>query len=100
MAVTEFQRTILNLIAGNRIAGGESYVAGGVASILGRQWHMILKEAEKIIELLPPEEIGNCILDDKAKLFIGGPEVLEDALKRDALQFHKGSIKGAWPKIR
>lgn len=69
------------------------------ASILGRQWHMILKEAEKIIELLPPEEVGNCILCDKVKLFIGGPEILEDALKRDAVQFHKGSIKGAWPKI-
>jgi len=31
MAVTEFQRNIIKLIAGNRISGGESYVAGGVA---------------------------------------------------------------------
>ena len=31
MALTEFQRTICHLIAGQRIASGESYVAGGVA---------------------------------------------------------------------
>ncbi|GMW02761.1 MAG: hypothetical protein AMXMBFR84_38970 [Candidatus Hydrogenedentota bacterium] len=31
MALTEFQRNICKLIAGNRIASGESYVAGGTA---------------------------------------------------------------------
>jgi len=31
MALTEFQRTVCRLIADNRIAQGESYVAGGVA---------------------------------------------------------------------
>jgi hypothetical protein len=31
MALTEFQRTICRLIAANRIAAGESYIAGGVA---------------------------------------------------------------------
>ena len=31
MALTEFQRQLCRLIAANRIAGGESYVAGGVA---------------------------------------------------------------------
>jgi len=70
------------------------------ASILGQKWHEILKDTEKIIALLPPEEVGNCILDDKMNLFTGGHLILEDALKRDAVQFHKGSIKGVWPKIR
>ena len=31
MALTEFQRAVCRLIADNRIASGESYVAGGVA---------------------------------------------------------------------
>src|SRR2546428_94342 len=31
MALTEFQRTVCRLIAANRIAAGESYVAGAVA---------------------------------------------------------------------
>ena len=31
MALTEFQRAVCRLIAANRIATGESYVAGGVA---------------------------------------------------------------------
>jgi len=70
------------------------------ASTLSRQWHTMLKEAEKIIELLPPQEVGKCVLDDKAGLFIGGPEILNDELKRDSIQFHKGTIKGAFPKLR
>jgi hypothetical protein len=32
MALTEYQRTICRLIAANRIARGESYVAGAVRS--------------------------------------------------------------------
>lgn len=70
------------------------------ASKLGCQWHMMLKEAEKIIELLPPEESGSCILDEKDDLSVGDPEILKDALKRGSVQFHKGCIKRAWPKIR
>ena len=31
MSVTEFQREVCALIAGNRISSGESYVAGGIA---------------------------------------------------------------------
>jgi len=31
MAVTEFQAGILKRLAGNRIAGGETYIAGGLA---------------------------------------------------------------------
>jgi hypothetical protein len=69
------------------------------ASLLGRQWHKILKESERIIELLPSEEVGNCILADNGKLFTGNPETLDDALKSCKVLFHKGSIKGAWPKI-
>ena len=60
----------------------------------------MLKEAEELIELLPSEEAGSCVLDDKANLFIGGPEILDGALKKEAVGFHKGTIKGAYPEIR
>ena len=60
----------------------------------------MLKEADKIIELLPPQEVGKCVLNDRAGLFIGEPEILNDALERKTIQFHKGTIKGAYPKLR
>ena len=31
MALTEYQRSVCRLLAGNRIRSGESYVAGGAA---------------------------------------------------------------------
>lgn len=69
------------------------------AAVLGRKWHKMLKEAEKIIDLLPPEEAGNCVLDEKANLFRGGPEILTDALQRNTIQYHQGTIRGAFPKL-
>ena len=69
------------------------------AAALGKQWHEMQKEAEEIIELLPAKEAGNCVLDDKANLFRGGPEILTDALKTNAVRFHRGTLRGAFPKI-
>lgn len=69
------------------------------ASVLGRQWHEMLKEAEIIIELLPPEEAGTCVLDDKAHLFRGAPVLLAAALENKSVRFHRGTIRGAFPKI-
>jgi hypothetical protein len=66
---------------------------------LGRQWHGMLKEAIEIIELLPAEYAGTCVLDYKANLFRGGPEVLAGALSEKAVRFHAGMIGGAFPKI-
>lgn len=70
------------------------------SSFLGEQWRSILKEAEQIIDLLPSEESGACVLDDAANLFIGGSETLKTALQKNAVRFHRGSIKGAYPKLR
>ena len=69
------------------------------AGALGRRWHEMQKEAEIIIELLPAEEVGACVLDNKAILFRGDPEVLKDALRRKVVRFHHGTIRGAFPKI-
>ena len=56
-------------------------------------------EAEKIIELLPAEEVGTCVLGKKARLFRGGPKSLERALSENTVQFHHGRIRGAFPKV-
>ncbi len=69
------------------------------ASALNRAWHGMLKESETIIDLLPAEEIGKCVLDPDGNLFRARPEALKSACRKRDLQFHAGSIRGALPRI-
>jgi hypothetical protein len=69
------------------------------ASSLGRQWHEMMDEAKEIIDLLPGDQAGMCVMDSQGELFRGGPKTLADALREDGLRFHAGSIKGALPKM-
>jgi len=69
-------------------------------SVLGEKWHYMLKEAENIIGLLPPEEAGTCILNEKGELYAGDAVMLETALQENGIWFHKGTIKGAYPRFR
>lgn len=46
MSLTEFQRQLLRLIASNRKASGESYVAGGVALNSWLQAHRISRDID------------------------------------------------------
>jgi hypothetical protein len=66
---------------------------------LSRQWHGMLKEAVEIIEILPAEQTGTCVLDREANLFRGGPALLKEALSEKSLRFHAGMIGGAFPKF-
>ena len=84
MAVTHFQRSICRLIADHRKQSGVSYVAGGVATI---------------IDLLPPEQAGNCVLDTGNSLFTGGSGRLPNALAQRQVRFHAGSLGGAYPRL-
>lgn len=69
------------------------------AAALGRQWHEMQNEARKIISLLPATEVGACVLNGDGELFRGGPEVLTDALMNNAVRYHYGTIRGAFPKV-
>jgi hypothetical protein len=69
------------------------------AAVLGRNWHSMLKEAERIIGLLPASEVGTCVVDRTGELFRGNPPSLEAALSAGVLRFHHGTIHGAWPRI-
>lgn len=66
---------------------------------LSEQWRAMLQEAENIIDCLPYEQVGACILDDQANLFNGTPAEFHIALNNNTLHFHSGRIKGALPSI-
>lgn len=64
---------------------------------LSRSWRAMLEEAQAIMELLPPERAGCCVLAEDNRLFQGGVDALREALRRRQLRFHAGRIKGAFP---
>ncbi len=63
------------------------------AAKLGARWHGFLDEAERIIEQLPFEQVGTCVMVSGGGLC---REVPEDAA---GLVFHKGRIGGALPSF-
>jgi hypothetical protein len=65
------------------------------AAVLGRNWHSMLKEAERIIDLLPASEVGTCVIDRNGELFRGDPASLGAALSASDLRFRRGTIHGA-----
>ena len=69
------------------------------AAELAKIWHRSLTEAEGIVSRLPPSEAGTCVLEKEGGLFRGGVEALEAALARGGLRFHRGSIRGALPRL-
>ena len=69
------------------------------ASALGKAWRGVLKESAEILDLLPADEVGKCVLDEHANLFRGDPSSLEDAMKSKSLRFHQGTMHGAFPRL-
>ena len=69
------------------------------AQTVGRRWHEMLGMARTIIELLPFEEAGKCVITPMQELFRGGIDELKTALKDKTLAFHEGQIGGSWPTI-
>lgn len=69
------------------------------AAELSRRWHRALNMAIEIVLRLPPEEAGACVLSADGNLFRGSPDELEAALRQGALRYHRGRIRGAFPRI-
>jgi len=67
---------------------------------LSRRWHSALAAAKRIVESLPPGEVGRCVLDREGTLYTGDAHALRGALDRGALVFHSGRIRGALPEIK
>ncbi len=70
-----------------------------VAADLSQKWHAMLSAAAEIIDLLPPDDVGKCVLDKEQKLFAGDVSELQRALGHEAILFHSGSIRGALPRV-
>jgi hypothetical protein len=70
------------------------------AAVLGRTWHRMLDSAREIVALLPPDEVGACVLDVSGSLFRGNSTELREALGDGRIVFHRGRIRGAWPQLK
>ncbi len=67
---------------------------------LGARWHAMQAEASSLCGLLPPEQVGTCVVAKAGfGLFRGGEDELRPALAADEVAFHPGRIGGSWPTI-
>lgn len=64
-----------------------------------RRWRAILAEAQEILEVLPPAEVGRCVLDAKGALFRGNAGALAESIRTGGVRFHAGSIRGVFPQF-
>jgi hypothetical protein len=62
------------------------------------RWREALQEAREIITLLPPETVGQAVLDENGELFRGGLAALRLAMTQNALCYRSGHIRGVWPQ--
>lgn len=69
-------------------------------SALSIQWKDMLKSAHAIIDILPAEHAGQCMLDDSGTLFSGDIAALEEMMKTETCQWHKGTLGGVLPVVR
>jgi hypothetical protein len=67
---------------------------------LAARWRIQLEEARDVIERLPPDESGRCVLGPADALYRRGPAALRDDLAAGRITFHSGRIRGAFPSIR
>ena len=66
---------------------------------LSRTWRVRLAAARAVVATLPAEEAGRAVLDESGRLFRGDEEALRAALAAGALRYHRGSIRGAFPRL-
>jgi len=64
-----------------------------------RKWHHMLREAREIVTTLPAAQAGTCVLHRQGDLYRGSAAQIRQDLAADALVFHPGSIRGAYPQI-
>jgi len=64
------------------------------------KWKKILSEAKNIIDLLPENEIGKCILNEDGGLLTGSAQEICNMIKKEKCIFHEGTIYGAFPTIK
>lgn len=77
-----------------------SYVGGPPdPQVLSRKWHSILDVAKATIDILPPDQVGKCVVSSQGSLYMDGPSELSVALECGEIAFHAGRIRGAFPRV-
>ena len=66
---------------------------------LGQKWRAMLAQAREIVEILPPETVGQCVVTAEETLCNLAPQDLKVALANDEIRYHQGRVCGAWPQI-
>lgn len=69
------------------------------AAALSAVWREALSQAAQIVDRLPAEQVGKCVIDENGRLYCDAPGALAEDLSRGVLLFRNGSIRGAFPQI-
>lgn len=63
-------------------------------------WKTILSVASEIVEVLPPEEAGKCVLGKNGELYnFSTIEELRGSIDSNLLEFRTGCIGGVLPNV-
>jgi len=66
---------------------------------LSRCWKRMLKEGLEIIDLLPGEQAGKCMLSSHGTLVSGGIDEIRQVLTSKQCLWHSGSVGGIIPAV-
>lgn len=66
---------------------------------LSRTWRQMLDSARELVALLPPEQVGRCVMTLAGALFTGDPDAARHAIASGDMVFHRGTIRSALPRL-
>lgn len=69
------------------------------ARVLGTTFKAAVEEARVLIDWLPTEHLGTCLLHPDGSPYAEGPTELANDLRNGQVRFHRGRIGGVWPSI-
>jgi hypothetical protein len=69
------------------------------AGELARTWRGMLENASSVVDLLPADEAGHCVLTAQGDLCRCSPAHLAEVVAERRFRFHPGSLGGAYPRL-
>ncbi len=68
--------------------------------LLKTVWRAAVATAREMIAILPPETVGQAVLNPDGSVFSGEKAQMQMSLAQGEIRFHTGHIGGAWPQIK
>jgi hypothetical protein len=68
-------------------------------ALLSQEWKGAIGTGRKIIDQIPIDTLGQCVLDKSGTLYNKSVESLKEDIINGKVYYHKGSIGGAWPQV-